>query len=230
MQGILYICEKSGVIKEVETTIMSQFCTATKYSVLYKKERCEYKKHFPEFYAYPYSRKPKKIYNGIGRQGILVTAAPKSFLGKRQKEFREHIFKTALLERQDWDTPPEFMLKEDTAKAFLKLYSKSNDYELIWIKQSGTDEPVPAGYKFIGHDISYMPDESGAFSMIGDCLFIPRWHGCDKDGTLFLDDFANLNDNGLFDNWQDAYNYMIKYLNEEWAETGEYAIFEVYSR
>ena len=38
------------------------------------------------------------------------------------------------------------------------------------------------------------------------------------------------NENGLFDCFEDAYAYMMKYLNEDWTETGEYGIFEIYSR
>ena len=102
------------------------------------------------------------------------------------------------------------------------------DYELIWVRNSGTVCDVPDGYDFIGYDISYPCDYSGSFSIICDCMFICRWHGCDIEGTLFLPEFNKLNANGLFNDWQSAYDYMVKYLNEDWTERGEYCILEIF--
>ena len=89
---------------------------------------------------------------------------------------------------------------------------------------------IPEGYEFIGYDISYPCDYSGSFSIICDCMFICRWHGCDKEGILFLPEFSKLNANGLFDDWQSAYDYMVKYLSEDWTERGEYCILEIFKK
>ncbi|NMP37540.1 MAG: hypothetical protein GX051_05375 [Clostridiales bacterium] len=128
------------------------------------------------------------------------------------------------------DDIERLMLDEKSALVFLNSCNNADRYELAWSKISGSNENIPNGYKFIGYDISYPPSCNGAFSIICDCLFICRWHGCDEAGTLFRDDFNKLNSNGLFDCFSDAYDYMIKYLNQDWTERGEYGIFEVYTK
>lgn len=62
----------------------------------------------------------------------------------------------------------------------------------------------PRDIRACGFDITYAPDINGAFSIINDCLFICRWHGCDKEGTAFLAYFNALNPNGLFDDAETA--------------------------
>ena len=79
----------------------------------------------------------------------------------------------------------------------------------------------------MGYDICYPVDCSGGFSIICDCMFICKWHGCDTDGTRFIEDFNKLNEYGLFDTVDDAYRYMVKYLNEDWSEKGRYCIYEI---
>ena len=69
-------------------------------------------------------------------------------------------------------------------------------------------------------------DSGHAQFMVNIC----RWHGCDEEGTLFLEDFNKLNENGLFDHWQDAYDYLVKYLSEDWTERGTFGIYEVYRK
>ena len=69
---------------------------------------------------------------------------------------------------------------------------------MVWFRVYGSDAEAPAGYSSCGFDITYAPDINGAFSIINDCLFICRWHGCDKEGTAILAYFNALNPNGLF--------------------------------
>lgn len=130
----------------------------------------------------------------------------------------------------DFNFADALMKTEDTAKQFISLFKKSDNFELIWVRNSGLNSNVPDGYDFIGYDISYPCDYSGSFSIICDCMFICRWHGCDEEGTLFLPDFKKLNANGLFNDWQSAYDYMVKYLNEDWTERGVYCILEIFKR
>lgn len=99
---------------------------------------------------------------------------------------------------------------------------------------TGEIKEEPYGYKegqfsvVKKYDVAYPPDCSGGFSIICDCMFICKWHGCDSEGTLFSKDFGKLNENGLFDCAEDAYIYMVRYLGEDWSERGEFGIFEVY--
>lgn len=130
----------------------------------------------------------------------------------------------------DFSFADELMQTESTALQFISLFEKSDDFELIWVQNSGTSCDIPDGYEFIGYDISYPCDYSGGFSIICDCMFVCRWHGSDKEGTLFLPEFRKLNANGLFDDWQSAYDYMVKYLSEDWTERGEYCIFEIFKK
>ena len=110
---------------------------------------------------------------------------------------------------------------------FLGMLSNADDYEVIHFRAVGCDEVYPRDYAFLGYDVGYPASNTEAYSIICDCMFICRWHGCDEEGTLFVDDFSKLNENGLFDSSNDAYNYMVKYLNEDWSEKGDYYIYEV---
>lgn len=162
-------------------------------------------------------------YNGTGRMGLDLCDKHRKKITDEQKQFAEKFL-------EDFNFADELMNKESTALKFISLFEKSDDYELIWVRNSGTKCDVPDGYGFIGYDISYPCDYSGSFSIICDCMFICRWHGCDKEGTLFLPEFKKLNANGLFNDWQSAYDYMVKYLNEDWTERGEYCILEIYKK
>ena len=130
----------------------------------------------------------------------------------------------------DFNFADELMKTESTALQFISLFKESEDFELSWVRNSGTKCDIPEGYDFIGYDISYPCDYAGSFSIICDCMFICRWHGCDKEGKLFLPDFNKLNESGLFDDWQSAYDYMVKYISEDWTERGNYCIFEIFKK
>ncbi len=59
-------------------------------------------------------------------------------------------------------------------------------------------------------------------------MLIPRWHGTDEEGTLFLDHFSKLNRHGLFPTAQEAETFLKYYLSFDWTETGDYEIAEVF--
>lgn len=223
MSKILYECYETGVIIEKEYIYPAQFCTEKNYEILYREELPRFRKQPIHIYAVPFFEEPEKLYNGTGRMGLMELDKKKRFLTGEQKKLLKRI------ENMDWDAE-ELMLAEKSAIAYLSLFKDSEDYELIWTRISGSDEQIPEGYRFIGYDISYLPFCDGAFSIICDCMFICRWHGCDEEGTLFLEDFQKLNENGLFGDWQSAYAYMVKYLNQDWTERGEYGIFEIYRK
>lgn len=223
MKSICYECNETGRIIKKWTEYCPQFCTVKKYNILYNEELPRFRKKPLNIYALPFFDTPQKIYNGTGRMGLDLPDRLKKKLTKQEKQIVDSIIK-------DFTYADELMLSEDSAWQYINLFKDAEKYELIWIQNSKMEACIPQGYKFIGYDISYPCDYSGGFSIICDCMFICRWHGCDEAGTLFLSDFNRLNDNGLFDKWQDAYNYMVKYLNEDWTERGEYCILKVYQK
>jgi hypothetical protein len=49
-------------------------------------------------------------------------------------------------------------------------------------------------------------------------MMIPRWHGTDGDGTLFLDHFRRLNQHGLFESEGNAWKFFDYYCSLDWTE------------
>ncbi len=99
--------------------------------------------------------------------------------------------------------------------------------EIIYVKAAGSEAGEPEGLSFLGYDVCYPLDGDG-FSAICDCMFICRWHGCDENGTEFIREFEALNENGLFSSREEAVRYLRHYLSQDWAETGDFCIFEIY--
>ena len=222
--GTLYECYETGIICEKSCLFPARFSTVKKYDFLYQEELPHFLKMPLHIYGLPYSDKPEKMYLGLGRMG-LTTPPDKLKLvpTDKQKELISKIKETSSYEE-------ELMIDETDANMYLGLFQDGNNHELIWSRISGSTEIIPIGYRFLGYDVSYPPYCDGAYSIICDCMFICKWHGCDEEGKLFAEDFEKLNDNGLFPDWQSAYHYMVKCLNEDWTERGEYGIFEIYSR
>lgn len=230
VMGIIYECEETSIITEKEYPAFSQFITAKRYSDLYEEEFKRRKNDIQKLkdigktiYAIPYNEKPSKVYNGADRQGLDVTSKTKKQLSNDEKQILDKFYKNVYY-------ADELMESEDTALCFLNLFEEAENYDLLWVKSTYSKDSVPNGYKFIGYDITYIPDFSGAFSIICDCMFLPRWHGFDDEGTLFIPDFYKLNNDGLFNTKEDAYSYMIKYLSEDWSERGDYCILEIYRK
>ena len=223
MKNICYVCYETGCITQKEIYEIAQFVTAKKYEILYAEELRRFKKQPRGIYALPFDALPSKLYNGTGRMGLDLGNKERKNLTDLQKQLYEKFF-------DDFNFADELMQTEDTALQFLSLFEESDQYELIWVRNTGTKCAPPDGYDFIGYDISYPCDYSGSFSIICDCMFICRWHGCDKEGVLFMPEFSKLNANGLFDDWQSAHDYMVKYLNEDWTERGTYCIFEIFKK
>ena len=114
----------------------------------------------------------------------------------------------------------------DISAAFRSLPEKDN-CEIIYVKVADSDADKPEGMSFLGYDACYPLDGDG-FSAICDCMFLCRWHGCDENGTEFLQEFEALNENGLFNSQEEAVRYLRHYLSQDWAESGEFCIVEIY--
>ena len=215
---------ESRVILEEPYEGKAGFSILKKYEVLYKEELKRFRKNPLKVYALPYEKTPTILYRGLDREGDRRI---KRKLNESQKKILDNIFDTMMEE-------PEKIIQticlEEEAELYLSCHKDEEDFEIIWFRIVGSNEAIPKGYKFLGYDITEEPDEKGAFSMINDCMFICRWHGCDEEGKLFAEDFSKLNENGLFNTVEDAYNYLMKYAMETWTETGAYGIFEIYSK
>lgn len=189
LKNICYECYETGFITEKDIYEIAQFVTVKKYNVLYAEELPRFRKQPLKVYALPYDDLPAKAYNGTGRMGLDLGDKQRKKLTDLQKLLSKKFF-------DDFNYADELMKTESTALQFISLFEESDDFELIWVRNSGTNRAIPEGYEFIGYDISYPCDYSGSFSIICDCMFICRWHGCDKEGILFLPEFSKLNANG----------------------------------
>lgn len=129
-------------------------------------------------------RQAPKIYNATGRMGIYLADKLKRKLTEEQKELAKKIF-------DDFTFVDALKLNESFALQYIELFEDGTHFELIWLRNSGVKDEIPNGYKFIGYDVSYPCDYSGAFSIICDCMFICCWHGCDKGEKMFASDFGN---------------------------------------
>ncbi len=118
-------------------------------------------------------------------------------------------------------TPDDFSFCTDEEAVTFFDAMGEEDAELIFLRIVGSDHPIPKGFSMLGYDagwgIGY--GASDGFSAI-----------CDQEGTEFLTEFMALNHNGLFDRVEDASEYLIHYLSQEWSEMGDFYIYEVYGR
>jgi len=201
-----YYCEETGVIIDNRIASFSMFITATPYEILYKKHLPIFKKHPLNIYGLPFYDKPQRIYKGTDREG--------------SERFDHH---------GNFISDDDLKSENDVLK-YLGEKINQKKLEILWVRSYGDNTDIPSNYDYYGIDITYEPSVSGAFSIICDCMFICRWHGCDIEGTLFADDFSKLNENGLFSCFDDAYQYMIRYLKQDWTERGQYYIVEVFGR
>jgi hypothetical protein len=106
----------------------------------------------------------------------------------------------------------DFIFHEEDGHAVYALVTRSADYELIWVRDSTVDIEAPDGWLPLGYEPTWFTGDH--FSAIGDCLFLPRWHGPDKDGTLFRRHFESFNANGLCETTDEAGQYVIAEVRE----------------
>ena len=214
LRPVIFESFAQGEIKEQQLKIPSRFSVVKKYSLLYAAYREQREKIRP-FYGHPYTGQIIKPYYGTDRSGgCLFRDELKKKYGLRDR---------MLLFRLRHET----LKTEADANRYLELQEHPEEYEIIHTRLAGTTGAFPENCEFLGYDVSYIVEHEGAFSIICDCMFLPQWHGCDEDGTLFMEDYAKLNENGLFSNWDDAYAYLVKYRNEDWSEMGWFGIYEV---
>ncbi len=115
---------------------------------------------------------------------------------------------------------------EDAQVAYDRLGHEKPDYEVVWTRISGTASPRPPNFAHIGYEPTWFTGDH--FSASCDCMLIPRWHGTDEEGRLFIDYFGQLNRHGLFPSSQQAESFLEYYLSFDWTETGDHEIAEIF--
>lgn len=207
MNCVIYSCENFGEIKKLSVNeyqypfVSSQFCIVKKYETLYRDALPRFEKHGNTPYALPAKEKTMRIYKGIDREPLEYTP----------DDFHEYSPESAL--------------------QFFGSISKQ-DAELLFIRVAGSEDKIPDGLTLLGYDAAWVFGHGicDGFSAICDCMFLCRWHGCDNEGTEFLSDFQEINYNGLFNSAEETDKYLIHYLSQDWAEQGEYCIYEIYGQ
>ena len=201
-----YECYDNGEIKTLESEYdPSRYCIVEKYEIHYQSNLPRFKEYPFRAYALPYADTPEYVYRGIGCNTLNELDAKKSGLSSKD----------------------QIKSLADT-EHYLSLYKESNQYDIVYTRVVGSTKTIPDGFYSVGYDITYLPQLHGSFSIICDCMFVCKWHGCDEDGTAFQPYFDKLNTNGLFDDQQTAYDYMVHYLSFDWSERGNYYISEIY--
>ena len=119
-----------------------------------------------------------------------------------------------------------FLLSENELSTVFSFISTPKDYEIIWVRLAGSPAIPPLGFQSIGFEPSYFIGDH--FSASCDCMLFPRWHGTDKEGTLFLGYFNRLNTHGLFESTDDASAFLDYYLSFDWTERGDFEIVEIF--
>lgn len=204
----LFCCdEANGITEKAYDGIEAGFCIVESFDYVYQKE-------LPRFravpgakpYGLPCGDTPRKEYLGIGNPSFEKTPQDSAF------------YTDSCLRPEN-----EVIAIRDT------LFSEEA-CDVVWFRVCGSDAAAPEGYVSCGYDVTYEPDINGAFSVINDCMFICKWHGCDEAGEAFAGFFAALNPNGLFDKAETAMRYMTYYLSFDWAERGEYCLCEVFRK
>jgi hypothetical protein len=106
------------------------------------------------------------------------------------------------------------------------LEDDKSKFETIFIKKANIVCEIPRSFCSIGFEPSYFYKDH--FSASCDCMLIPRWHGTDEEGKLFLNYFKQLNSFGLFNSIEISKEFLEYYLSFNWTETGDYFITEVF--
>ena len=219
----LYVCDKTNEISEIlyrdamklndqGVRLLTQpeengFCIVENFDYTYQKELPRFKKIAGiKPYGLPNGSVPRKKYLGIGNRAYPEDPA------------------------RFWEDDVTLPKDESEALEIRDVYYSKEHCDVVWFKVHGSTADVPVGYEFCGYDINYTPDLDGAYSIINDCMFVCKWHGCDAEGTEFLDYYNKLNENGLFADVNTALDYMKHYLSFDWSERGMYCICEIYRR
>ncbi len=119
----------------------------------------------------------------------------------------------------------DFIFGANDAQRVYSTVQERERWDMIWAARTDVDAAEPPRGTLLGFEPSYFyPDH---FSAIADCMCFPRWHRCDREGTLFREYFERLNSHALFDTAPEAEDYLDFYLSLPWTEHDDYHITKV---
>lgn len=254
---IIYRCNKTNKIEVCNVEQYCEkytgfgFLLLKKYNIIYKENLNRFKnKNIKKIYALPFETEPVKIYLGMDRisndedfkfKEDIINLSDEDLNLIDICEVNDVYCKTKCKYNLDCENnepcscsvgccaQTDIIQNEKYLQRFKSLLSNEKDYEIIFVKTIDSDCNIPNGYKLAGFDVGYDGLEPfGVYSIISDCMFIPKWHGCDERGKDFKKFYNKLNDNGLFDDKNTALEYLKHYLSFEWTERGDFAIYEIY--
>lgn len=120
----------------------------------------------------------------------------------------------------------DFVFALHDARDIYSLLGEPDKWEIIWAADTAARIQAPANVRLLGFEPTWFLGDH--FSASCDCMFFPRWHGTDREGTLFVDYYNRTNEHGLFRSAEEAAAFLQFYLSQDWTETGDYVIAEVY--
>ena len=196
------------------------FLIVEKYERLYEKYKNRYSSS-RDWYAIPRIDKSPECskikYRGIDRDCLVPY--------KDSERNLAEIYLSEVNKNKDIDEE-DFVSKEDIDKVYAFLEESKKDFETIFVRKYDCGCQIPPDFKSIGFEPSYFTSDH--FSASCDCMLIPRWHGTDKEGLLFMEHFNKLNEYGLFPTALEAKEFLDYYLSFDWTERGDYFITEVF--
>ncbi len=173
---------------------------------------------------------PKK-YRGIDRESIEGSSL-KTMAGLIRDNLvtfpvgeRAACLALSYLEEQG-QAGEDFIFKLDNARDVYSLLGEPDQWEIIWAADTAARIQPPRNLRLLGFEPTWFLGDH--FSAICDCMFFPRWHGTDNDGTLFAAYYNQTNEHGLFDSAEAATAFLQFYRSQDWTEDGDYVIAEVY--
>lgn len=218
----------------------SGFLIPTHFDALYAADMQQgtYDRHAGDvaIYGIPHRNHPtptpdRPAYRGIDRVPLIALSFENARLFTKCGTPCEATEATNLLDelevasgREDgWITDAD-----SVRRAWNALGEAREKYEVVFAKEYQDPAAPPEAAVFLGCDVAYFGGDH--FSCICDALFFPRWHGTDKEGTLFRAHFDKLNTHGLFNTNEEALEYLRYYLSFDWTERDDtFTSIEVYS-
>jgi hypothetical protein len=172
----------------------------------------------------PASEVPKK-YRGIDRMPLIAWPAQKfpdeTWIGREEPEACQAFDDLETSNRAQDD----FILSLMDARHVFSLLRNPERWEIVW---AGNSDHV-LDRTGVGATLGFEPTwfVGDHFSAVCDCMCFPKWHGTDKEGTLFADHYKRLNEDALFKSHDEAKEFLEFYRSFDWTETGDYVIAEI---
>ncbi len=215
------------------------FCIFKKFETHYREDiengRYEVEPDCTKFYGIPITTNPEipteaPRYRGADRDPVepisfetwqMFTECGRPVLYNKATQFLSELEEYKVV-NDKWITS-----MDDILRAW-ELLDNKDDYEIIFARKDNDKTPTPPYSTLLGWDAADFDGDS--FSCICDALFLPKWHGSDKEGILFSKHFDSLNANGIFDSREEAYDYLKYYLSFDWTERSDtFTAIEIFS-